>query len=157
MGDCKPIKRESDLSPYVVKWLSEDGYVHYVEFPCYGGARTDIVGFRELDTRLIAIELKITLSRTVIKQAALSQTWANAAYVAVATKPRQRGVDYCRKLGIGVLSCVTGMVRPILMPGLPELCFAPAKRRALELIRIMEPGGVGGLVAQEFWGTSDET
>lgn len=107
---------ESDLSQPVSDWLVSRGFTPYAEVPVpYWGPRvTDLVGRK--GTELIAVELKRSLTRTVIHQTYICDLITDQRHAAVGTRPSQTGIDLCRKQGIGLLSVRNGVVSVILNP-----------------------------------------
>ncbi len=145
------MKRESDLSAPVSRWLEGRGYTVYAEVPHYSSA-IDLVGWR--GDELVAVELKLTLSHKVRYQAMLAQTCCDQCYVAVGTKPRRSSLEACREVGLGVLSLRRGLV--ILVAPNSRWLNEGAKRRMLEQLETLEPGGIGGRACELGVGPAQE-
>jgi hypothetical protein len=108
-------KKEKDLFPPLKKMFKEQGYSVFAEVPVhYRGV--DFVAVKDDDH--IAVEMKLSFSSDVIRQASYSIGVFNKAYVAFpVAKPflihdehywelnqkLQQKVDWCSKYGIGIL------------------------------------------------------
>ena len=91
---------EWQLSDPVQTWLRRRGFSVYVEVPNFFGT-VDMVGATE-DT-VVTVELKLCLNQDVVYQAYRNMPWCHAAWVAIASNPKPKGVEKCRRQGIGIL------------------------------------------------------
>jgi hypothetical protein len=114
--------REAELFGPIRRWLEAQGYTVYAEvpMPCSGSHPTDVVGLK--GEHIIAVELKTSLTKHLVRQCALNQLYADLVYAAVPTQPRTLP-DKKRYDSIGVLR-VNGdsvsVVREAI--GEPEIC-----------------------------------
>lgn len=152
---------ESDLSKPVCDWLTARGFTPYAEVEFPRDNRTiDLVARKDAD--LIAIELKRSLTRSVIRQAFLCDLITDQRYAAVATRPSQKGIDQCRRSGIGLLSVRDGVVNVILQPREVETIKEQSWIRndyASNIHRIldrMEPNGIAGVPCRKGIGPAQE-
>lgn len=138
--------KESDLAKPVADWLRDQGYIVYgeVPFPCASFAIIDLVGRR--DRKLICVELKISLTQTVIRQAYLSSLITPYVYVAVASNPRRSSIDRCCKQNIGALRVKTnGKVSVICTPELRHRQPLGYDDKCHECLDVMEPSDRAGI------------
>jgi hypothetical protein len=131
------ILRESKMFQPIRTWLLSLGYEVWAEVPYpYGCGVCDIVAKK--DDYIIAIEMKTSLTWTVIEQALLSQLFADESYAAVATRPRSHSK---MRDGIGLL-IVNGGIGIIISPSKNERFLIPNyKSKMLERLSHMEPAG----------------
>lgn len=54
---------------------------------------------------IISIEMKMSLTKKLIRQAYTHKLFSNYVYVAVKTKPIKKSIDRCKKYGLGII-CV---------------------------------------------------
>lgn len=141
---------EVGLSGPVSDWLRARGYVVYAEVPDGGGA-IDLVGHIAGDTahpdrpRLVAVELKMCLSRRLLYQAARALLACDEVYVAVASQPRSASLVRCGRFGIGVLVVRDGTVRK-LRPAMGGGGKSPHRQqRIIDRLNRRDPGGVAGM------------
>lgn len=106
-------KRETELAKPVADWLRTKGYVVYAEIFPQNNSPCDLVGYRAGDEGVVIVELKRSLTRHVMKQAAVRQLAAYDVYVAVGTKPRRAGIRVCDHYGLGLLSVKTGVAEAL--------------------------------------------
>jgi hypothetical protein len=99
---------ECDLAEPVFDWLKSRGFTPYGEVRWYNRA-IDVVGL-DVET-VVAIELKMSLTRHVRYQAHLNQLASNYSWAAVGTRPRK--LPFGPFETIGVLSVVGGKVEVI--------------------------------------------
>lgn len=153
---------ESDLSKPVSDWLTAKGFTPYAEvpFPTDGARTIDIVGRK--GTELVAVEMKRSLTNAVIHQTYMCDLITDQRFAAVGTKPRQKAIERCRKVGIGLLSVREGVVNLILQPreiiavaGQEWLRESYAKPVHATLDR-MTPNGVGGVPCMKGVGPAQE-
>lgn len=148
--------KEVDLSAPIAAWLKQQQrHTVYTEVPYYGRV-VDVIGRR--GRHLIGVELKLTLTveghrakrwpfqwrMSAVEQANVLKLGMLDVYVAVPVKPRQKGVNACEKLGIGILHVAvkTGNVEVLFRPrGLKDEPNARVLHRRLDR---MKPGGIAG-------------
>ena len=131
------------MSLPVMVWLDGLGYIPYAEVPFYDVC-IDIVGMKDSEPELIAVEMKTNLSQRVISQAYVAQLVAGRSYCAVLSMPRPSSLAKCEELGIGVLRIKEGTVE-VLFEANPKKCISPGtKELVVEQLRTRTPGGVGG-------------
>lgn len=145
---------ETDLSLPVMRWLWDHGYTPYAEVP-YFESSIDIIGLGA--DRLVAVELKLSLTKQVIYQANRARSSCDASYVAIASEPRKSSISKCRQLGVGVLVPRNGRMAEIRRP----TWGAPAERWRNIIMAVLAdrpPGGIAGQPtmkgngpAQECW------
>lgn len=134
--------REAEMSPAVAAWLESLGCDVYTEVPHYGRA-IDVVGVCWPTERVIAVEMKTSLTHGVIRQASRVQVQTPWAYAAVASKPKASGILRASQLGIGVLQVCGGSCRVLLEPQVGK-CKPFAPQKLIDLLRQLPKGGVGG-------------
>lgn len=136
---------EYELSGPVTAWLTRQGFTVYTEQPPeVGGGPVDVVGLRGRE--IVAVELKLCLTRHLIIQAWNHQLWATRSWVCVASDPKPRGMDACKKQGVGILRVENGRVLVLheATKGGKEWPHAIYVERALERLALATPGGTGG-------------
>lgn len=101
--------RESELAKPVMDWLANRGFTPYGEIG-WGDSAIDIVGISA--EAIEAVELKLYLTRHVIRQALRNQLTADRSWCAVGSKPRNPQ-DRIRH-GIGLLVVTGGAVQVII-------------------------------------------
>lgn len=136
--------KEVDLSEPVKLWLESRGYEPYAEIQ-FLYKTPDWLGLHKEDGTAIAVEMKRSLTRGVIRQAYSLNLACEFVFVAVGTRPRQSGVDQCAKQGIGVLSVVDGAVQ-VVLESKPKDRFPVEswKKKLIERLALYEPGGEAG-------------
>ncbi len=144
---------EKDLSGPVSEWLTEQGFDVYAEVPHYGSS-IDLVG--RSASLLVAVELKLCLSRKVIQQANLTAAACHRCYVGVASaRPRPASIALCREIGLGIVSVVES--RAIVQLESKEFSpFAGSVQRMREQLATLTRGGVGGVACQAGQGPAQE-
>jgi len=132
--------RETDLSAPVAAWLESRGLAVYAEVPdC--GSTIDLVGWSETRDRLVCVELKLSLTAEVQRQAQANARLTPQTYVAVPTRPRALSLTGCRERAVGVLRVQRDEVEVLLEAAWPGRVWPPARERFLAHLRMMEPGG----------------
>lgn len=135
---------ESTMSLPLMTWLDGLRYTPYAEVPNYDTV-IDIVAMEERGVDLIAIEMKTSLTRDVIRQSHIAQLISERSYCAVLSQPKSPSLAACRDLGIGVLRVTDGTVE-VLLEAKSQRAISPgAKRLVIENLRCRPPGGVAGL------------
>jgi hypothetical protein len=150
---------ERDLSQPVSDWMSGMGFTPYAEVPFpMDGFPVDLIG--RCDDELLTVELKRSLTERVIQQAAMCDLITDRRYAAVGTKPKAAGVERCRKLGIGLLSVVGGVVAVLVEPREihPSTAWIRDTYRAavLKSLDVMTPNGTGGVPCMKGIGPAQE-
>lgn len=107
---------ETDLSEPVTLWLESRGYTPYAEVaePGHFSRFIDLVGRKGRE--LVCVELKTSLTKGVIHQAATLELITPLRYAAVLTQPRRSGIERCRKLGLGLLVVREGELSVVIEP-----------------------------------------
>ncbi len=147
--------KEVDVARPVVHWLSEQGWDVYQEVGA--GSIADIVGVRKLwpsGARIVwVVEVKTSLSESVVAQAYRWQLYANYSSVAVPTgkKARNGGLAkrYLRPLGIGMIHVSDSKYHPVMEELAPKLNRKALRSFILDRLREehktwAEAGSVGG-------------
>jgi hypothetical protein len=134
--------REMQLSAPVTAWLESQGLTVYAEIP-YHGRCVDHAGLSE--DRVVIVELKQCLSRTVMLQLGSGTTITPWCYAAVASKPSKASLDLFARCGLGVLSVRDGAVKVLLEPVDRGYVFKPHVAGFRERCAEMGPGGVAGV------------
>lgn len=135
--------KEFELSAPIEKWLKTQGMKVYVEVPVYSYSAIDMVG--KVGNKIIAVELKLSLSKKVIHQAWLNTSFVNFSWCAVPTKPKQKGIDICKKRGLGILQVLkNGDVIIIIDAVCKNPPFEPHKSSVTRYLEDADEGGVGG-------------
>lgn len=98
--------KEKELYPPLKVWLNNQGYKAFTEV-----LNMDVLAKK--DENYIGFELKMSCSKTVIKQAYRAMTLCGKAYVVTPVVPRQKGIDECKKYGVGIIR-VNGCIEILL-------------------------------------------
>lgn len=120
--------KEADIANATMDWLRNQGYKCYGEVP-YIGYCTDIVAVN--GEHVATVECKKSLTQHVIYQAHRNQLSSNASYCSVGTKPRQKGIDDCKSLGLGLLVATNGTCVEILKPECDAGMWEPSRKGLL--------------------------
>ncbi len=134
-------QREKDLAKPVADWLRAKGYVVYSEVPFYTRC-LDMVGVK--DKEIIAVELKISLTTKLIRQAMIAQIATDNVYVAVPTKPKKSSIDKCKKYHLGILRVNEG-VEEILKPSESKCKLSSGAEHLIENAKKTGPSDKAGL------------
>lgn len=135
------IKYERDMSIHVIRWLDNYGFTCYAEFPNYNSP-VDIVGVQYKPFYTIAVEMKVCLTKGVIKSAIMNQTRFNESWCVVSTNPRD--LSKCIKFGLGVATVCEDKIIILLDPKWNEVSKYYTDRN-YALANKLVPGGVGGV------------
>lgn len=142
---------ESLLSPLVSEWLRTHGYTVYAEVPTMLGRTCDLVG-RKGKGELIAVELKTSASRQLLKQCSCNQLVARVVYAAVAQRPRPGTLAKFSALGIGVLFVTATSIEELTTPSDKEQVIyvpcADAVNAFLDLDKPSDKAGYPDLAGQ---------
>jgi len=135
-----PEYRESKMSPILEEYFKSLGYTVYCEVPYYYSP-VDMVA--ENNGILIAIEMKVCLTKKVIRQAYMSNSYTPWCYAAVKSMPNKKSLNAAKHFGIGVIR-VSDTVNIICDP-IPF--HAPFRRgkKMMDTLSAIEPGGIGGM------------
>lgn len=134
--------RETELFKPVRSFLKAFGCMVYTEVPCHLRG-VDVVGLMP-SGEIMAVEMKITLSSGVIRQARWNKTYVHYSYVAVATNPTHASIMRCRDAGIGVISVRDGKANLIRPADFRE----PTVRFPIDLTALSE-GQAAGMPCQK--------
>lgn len=151
---------ESDLSKPVSDWLTAQGFTPYaeVQFPGDHRGNIDLIGKR--GTEVIAVELKRSLTRSVVHQAYMCGLITDQRYAAVGTRPSKAGVAQCRKVGIGLLSVRNGVVDVVTSPSqegaLGAFAYPSYLSTLYKILDRMKPHGVGGVPCMKGVGPAQD-
>ncbi len=133
--------REYKLSDPVREYFENQGYKVYTEIPI-AGACIDMVA-RKGDY-LIAIELKMSLTKNLINTCYINRLFCNLTYAAVPTEPSIKNITLCERDSIGIIK-VTDKARIVLeAKNRLKPCY-PEHDRLLEYCSGVPWDGVGGL------------
>jgi hypothetical protein len=135
------IIKEIDLSKPVADWLRKRGFVVYSEVPFLTRC-LDMVGIKSDD--IIVIELKMSLTEKVIRQALVARIATDKVYVGVPTNPKSTSIDKCRKYHIGILK-INQEIEEILRPTQAKCKFKSATEHLIENAKAQEPSDIAGL------------
>jgi hypothetical protein len=150
---------ESDLSRPVSEWMISLGYKPYAEVPWPTDNRPiDLVGRK--GTELLTVELKVSLTKKLIHQAYMCDLITDKRFAAIGTKPKTKGIEECRRLGIGLLSVTDNQVVVILEPRETQPATTWVRNSYAEAVHknldVMTPNGVGGLPCRKGEGPAQE-
>jgi len=134
--------REVELSDPVSRWLRRQGFTVYTEVPLWETS-VDIVGERA--DILVAVELKMTLSKKVRYSAWRNQDFAHCSFAAVPTRPTEKSLSECRQKGIGVLRVLYGAVHVIIPAAHGFRHLERQGEHMRDKLKILSPGGRGGM------------
>ena len=108
--------KENKLAAPTAQWLESQGYTVYSEVSSpYSGASIDIVGINN-NEKIVAVELKMCLTKEVICQAKSHYRFAQKTFVCVVSTPISTSIGLCKKYNIGVLSVTNNKVVCLLDP-----------------------------------------
>ena len=133
--------REYKLYGFVKEYFESQGYVVYPEIPI-AGACIDAVARK--DDFLIAIELKMSLTKQLIHTCYTNNLFCNLSYAAVPTEPTSKSKELCKKYSIGIIK-VTDEIKIILEANDRFKIYKPEYNRVLEYCSGVPWDGVGGL------------
>jgi hypothetical protein len=142
------MRKESEMSGQSSEWMTSLGYVPYAELNPSAIRAIDMVGWDKTEDRIIAVEMKRSLTVGVIHQALSSLSYAHKMYCSVYSDPRSKGLATCKGFGIGVLRVVGNMVVEIL----EAKSFGVSRwhyEAVTEMMKRMLPGGVGGVLVRK--------
>ena len=132
---------EADLSEPISEWLQQRGFEVYTEVPFYARL-VDLVGVNE--ERLVAVELKTSLTRAVIYQASINQLFAQESFVACFGNPRRASIERAAKYNLGVLT-FNGVHVKMAKDAFPHRVFSEERGKFIRsCLSFMEPGGIAG-------------
>lgn len=142
-----PLPKEETLSKPVTKWLRERDMQVYAEVPVHGAGGVDLVG-RRSDDFLVAVELKRSLSRSAVYQAARAQSYMHETYVAVLSRPTSfKNLAAAARIGVGVLWWDGKRMHQVLSAHdrfSKQSWFTNYNQSVCNRVSRMRPGGVGG-------------
>jgi len=157
--------RESDMSKPLEEWIRGQGYEVYVEVPdYYCNRRFDMVGRKGDD--LLIIEMKTSLTKGVIHQAQRATMQSRKVYCAVASDPKQAGIDRCAEMKVGVLRVIGDAVMVLLEAGeasywkwdegLPNSIAERYRQKLRDRLERMEEGGIAGKPSEKGEGPAQK-
>ncbi len=124
------------------KWLEGMGYTMYSEVspPYASGTLIDLVGVK--GEYIIAVELKMSLTKCLIIQANTHCLFAHETYVAVASKPRKASVERCQRkhINLGVIQMKDNIIYILHRPHIRRKPFARYNIRFIERLKKCTPG-----------------
>jgi len=141
--------KEVNLYQPMKEWFVKQGYQVRPEFAIYH-RNFDAIAVK--DNIVIAIEMKMTLSKILYLQIRDGCGFADFSYAVVATKPRKTA-DMFKQLiyeGIGVLSVKNNKVEEVLAPVKNEKFnevnpfLDPYHQKAVKYVERTEDRGIGG-------------
>jgi len=141
------ILREAEMTPAVFDWLKRQGLTPYTEVvPPQWIRGIDVVGW-DGGKRIVAIEMKLSMTKALIWQGSLCQSITSEVYCAVRSLPRVTGIEKCRKWGIGIIRVLEDFAMVVLEPGENRVRSIIEERHdgIIKRLRKMDPGGIGGL------------
>lgn len=133
---------ESQMSLPVMSWLQQRGRIPYAEVR-HRGYWVDIVAIGDMGEELVAVEMKTSLTKQVIRQAYMTNLFADYSYCAVLASPRTSSLAACFGQGIGVLRVQDGRVT-VLAEAKNNEPPEWNKRPIINALRLRPPGGVAG-------------
>ncbi len=145
--------RETELAKPVADWMRSQGYTVYAEVPLFGRC-LDFVGIKERN--IICVELKISLTKYLIRQAYTNQLITTEVYVGVGTKPRKTSIDLCRKYGLGVLSVKNNTVTIMLKPTQRYEPMSGQRKQLVGLCKLLKPSDDAGKPQQAGEGPAQD-
>ena len=135
------IRFERDMSEPMMKWLNGFNFVAYAEFPNYN-TPVDIVGIKMDPFYTVAIELKKSLTKGVVRSAILNQTRFNESWCLIPTTPRDLSV--CKRFGIGVFQLINDSIVVVLDAKWNEVSSYYINKNS-RIAQAVTPGGTGGV------------
>ena len=151
MTQQKMVLREAALFGPLKAWFEKRGYDVFAEVPCYSSA-IDLVAIK--DGIVVAVELKTSLTKHVIRQAQRNGVCVDQTYAAVGTNPRN--IERCVGAKVGLLTVINGVVSLALQACMRTL-LSPHKKQ--EIIAYCKRGvfnGVGGMPCLEGVGIAQD-
>ena len=133
--------KEYKLSDPVREYFEKQGYRVYVEIPI-AGACIDMVARK--GNFLIAIELKMSLTKQLINACYLNHLFCDFSYAAVPTEPSTKSKISCKRYSVGIIK-VTDDIKIILEANNRFRTFKPEHDRMLKNCSGIPWEGVGGL------------
>lgn len=134
--------REYKLSDPVKKYFENQGYIVYTEIPI-ASACIDMVARK--GKYLIAIELKMSLTKQLIHKCYVNNVFCDLSYAVVPTNPSIKNKELCKKHSIGIIK-VTDKANLVLEADERRFKpFKPEHDRMLKYCSGIPWNGVGGL------------
>lgn len=137
--------KEAELAKPVAEWMRSKGYTVYAEVPCLSQC-VDFVGIRDME--ILCVELKLSLTRHVIRQAVTCQLVTEKVYVGVGSRPRKDSIGLCKKYGLGILSIKDGKVNCIIEPTRKYDLYDSVAKKIIDTCKMMVPGDEAGKPCQ---------
>ena len=143
--------REFELAMPVMTWLAGRGFTPFGEIP-WGATAIDVVGLS--DDAVWAVELKISLTTHVIRQAMRNQLTAHKSWCAVGTRPRH---PQRVRHGIGLLTVIRGEVEVLVeAESRPEVTKEIRLRQLRGACAYKTPFGKAGLPTMKGIGPAQD-
>lgn len=134
--------KEYKLSDPVKEYFENRGYKVYTEIPI-SGMCIDMVARK--GNFLIAIELKMGLTKQLIHRCYTNQICCDLSYAAIPTEPIKKNKELCKKHAIGIIK-IEHRAKIILEANNRRFKpFKPEHQRMLKYCSGVPWGGVGGL------------
>lgn len=136
--------KESDLYLPMKQWFVKQGYQVRPEIPMFFRS-FDAVATK--DNIVIAIEMKLSLTKTLYHQIIHGHSFADYSYVMIATKPNEESeaLSRCLGQGIGVLSYKDQVLLQLYPAKRNEKYAAIYHQRAIDLVKVIEDSdAIGG-------------
>ena len=102
------ILRECKLYEPIKLFFESQGFSVYPEIPLLYSC-IDIVAIK--DNIIIAIEMKMSLSKKVVQQAWTHKIFSNYVYVAIPTNPKNSSISKCIKYNLGIIRVKNDIVK----------------------------------------------
>ncbi len=133
--------KEYKLSDPVKEYFEKQGYKVYTEIPI-AGACIDMVARK--GNFLIAIELKMSLTKQLIHACYTNHVFCDLSYAAVPTEPSTKSKMLCERYSVGIIK-ITDETKITLKANTRFGFFRPEHERMLKYCSGIPWDGVGGL------------
>lgn len=107
---------ETEMSVIVSDHLRALGYRVYAEVFVGYNASIDLVAVHDRVTWPVAIELKRSLTSTLLRQTIYHQIKTPFVWGVIATRPKPAGLEQFAKFGVGIATIASGQVEILLKP-----------------------------------------
>ena len=136
-------------------WFRLLGFQVYSEVPSGISGPIDLVAVQ--NSNIVVVELKMALTQKVLHQASLLKELTSSVYCGIGTKPQQRSIVKCTRIGVGIIS-IQEDTNTVLEPK-PECGPGISESRREVFLRHLEDhpeGGLGGLPMLEGSGPAQK-
>lgn len=137
---------EAELSPRVADWLRSVGLKVYSEVPM-GSTCIDLVGVDFDARRIVAVELKMSFSATVLRSVMVNQIVTSQSWAAAPTKPLARAKAFAFRYGIGLLRVGALGVSVICEPKCTKHVHIGTAANVLRFCDLDGPNDIGGIAS----------